>query len=277
MPILHAIVLGIVQGLSEFLPISSSGHLILVPELFDWTELTQRPALNKTFDVALHVGTFVGAAWYFRHDLARYIGAAWRSLRRRAIRSADERMAWLLVVSAIPGAIVGATLEGVIEDHLGQPVLIGVMLIVFAVVLLVADRLPARRHQDDFRLRDALLMGTAQAVALQPGVSRSGITISMGRWLEFNRGAAARLSFLMSLPIIAGAGLFEGVEVIADGGIPNDYVAPFIWGMLAAAISSFLVIGWLLRFLQTRSFAPFVVYRFVVGAAVIVIFATGLR
>jgi undecaprenyl-diphosphatase len=276
-PIFHAIVLGIVQGLSEFLPISSSGHLILVPELFDWTELTDHPSLNKTFDVALHVGTFVGAAWYFRHDIARYLAAAWRSLRHRAIRSVDERMAWLLVVSAIPGAILGATLEGVIEDHLGQPVLIGVMLIVFGVVLLLADRLPERRHQEDFRLRDALLMGTAQAVALQPGVSRSGITISMGRWLAFDRGSAARLSFLMSLPIIAGAGLFEGAEVVADGGIPDSYVAPFIWGMAAAAISSFLVIGWLLRFLETRSFAPFVVYRFVVGSAVIVIFATGLR
>jgi undecaprenyl-diphosphatase len=277
MPILHAIVLGIVQGLSEFLPISSSGHLILVPELFDWTELTRHPDLNKTFDVALHVGTFVGAAWYFRHDLARYIAAAWRSLRNRAIRSVDERMAWLLLVSAIPGAIVGATLEGVIEDYLGEPVLIGVMLIVFGVVLWLADRLPQRRHQDDFHLRDAFLMGTAQAVALQPGVSRSGITISMGRWLAFDREAAARLSFLMSLPIIAGAGLFEGAEVVADGGIPEDYVAPFLWGMVAAAISSFLVIGWLLRFLQTRSFTPFVIYRFVVGAAVIIVFATGLR
>jgi undecaprenyl-diphosphatase len=276
-PILHAIVLGIVQGLSEFLPISSSGHLILVPELFDWTELTRHPDLNKTFDVALHVGTFVGAAWYFRHDLARYIAAAWRSLRKRAIRSVDERMAWLLLVSAIPGAIVGATLEGVIEDYLGEPVLIGVMLIVFGVVLWLADRLPQRRREEDFQLRDALLMGTAQAVALQPGVSRSGITISMGRWLAFDREAAARLSFLMSLPIIAGAGLFEGAEVVADGGIPDDYVAPFLWGMVAAAVSSFLVIGWLLRFLQTRSFTPFVIYRFVVGAAVIIIFATGLR
>jgi undecaprenyl-diphosphatase len=276
-PILHAIVLGIVQGLSEFLPISSSGHLILVPELFDWTELTRRPSLNKTFDVALHVGTFVGAAWYFRNDLARYVAAAWRSLRHRAIRSVDERMAWLLLVSAIPGAIVGATLEGVIEDHLGQPVLIGVMLIVFGVVLLLADRLPEGRHQDDFRLRDALLMGTAQAVALQPGVSRSGITISMGRWLAFDRGAAARLSFLMSLPIIAGAGLFKGLEVVRDGGIPDNYVAPFLWGMLAAAISAFIVIALLLKFLQTHTFTPFVIYRIAAGAAVILVFASGLR
>jgi undecaprenyl-diphosphatase len=276
-PILHAIVLGIVQGLSEFLPISSSGHLILVPELFRWTELTDHPSLNKTFDVALHAGTFVGAAWYFRHDLARYIAAAWRSLWQRSIRSVDERMAWLLLISAIPGAIVGAALEGVIEDHLGQPVLIGVMFILFAIVLYIADDVPQRRHQDDFRLRDALLMGTAQAVALQPGVSRSGVTISMGRWLMFDRTAATRLSFLMSLPIIAGAGLFKGAEVVRDGGIPDNYVAPFVWGMLAAAVSAFVVIALLLKFLQTHTFTPFVIYRIAVGAVIILVFATGLR
>jgi undecaprenyl-diphosphatase len=276
-PILHAIVLGLVQGLSEFLPISSSGHLLLVPELFKWTELTDHPSLNKTFDVALHVGTFVGAAWYFRHDLVRYIAAGWRSLWRRSIRSVDERMAWLLLLSAVPGAIVGAALEGVIEDNLGQPVLIGVMFIVFAVVLYFADRLPNRRHQDEFRLRDALLMGGAQAVALQPGVSRSGITISMGRWLQFDRTAATRLSFLMSLPIIAGAGLFKGAEVVRDGGIPDNYVAPFLWGMLASAISAFIVIALLLKFLQTHTFTPFVIYRIAAGAAVILVFATGLR
>jgi undecaprenyl-diphosphatase len=177
----------------------------------------------------------------------------------------------------VPAAITGALLSDLIEEQLGAIWLIGVMLIVFAVVLELADRLPSRRPSETFRLRDALLMGGAQAVALQPGVSRSGITISMGRWLGFQRGAAARLSFLMSLPIIAGAGLFEGAEVAADGGIPDNYVAPFIWGMIAAAISSFLVIGWLLRFLQTRSFMPFVIYRIVVGLAVIVIFGTGLR
>lgn len=277
MPILHAIVLGIVQGLSEFLPISSSGHLLLAPELFQWTELTDHPSLNKTFDVALHVGTFVGAAWYFRHDLARYISAAWRSLWRWSVRSVDERMAWLLLISAIPGAIVGAAFESVIEDHLGQPVLIGTMFVVFAVVLYFADRLPQGRHQDDFRLRDALLMGGAQAVALQPGVSRSGITISMGRWLRFDRTAATRLSFLMSLPIIAGAGLYKGLEVVRDGGIPDSYVAPFLWGMMAAAISSFVVIALLLRFLQRHSFTPFVIYRIAAGVAVIIVFATDLR
>ena len=145
------------------------------------------------------------------------------------------------------------------------------------VVLYLADRLPNRRHQDDFRLRDALLMGGAQAVALQPGVSRSGITISMGRWLRFDRTAATRLSFLMSLPIIAGAGLFKGAEVVRDGGIPDSYVAPFLWGMLAAAISAFIVIALLLKFLQTHTFTPFVIYRIAAGVAVILVFSTGLR
>jgi undecaprenyl-diphosphatase len=276
-PILHAIVLGIFQGLSEFLPISSSGHLLLIPELFEWTELTDNPELNKTFDVALHIGTFVGAAWYFRHDLATYIAAAFRSLRARAIRTTDERIAWLLLVSAIPGAIVGALLDNVIEDHLGAPVLIGVMLIVFGGVLYWADHLPGDRHQNDFRLRDALFMGAAQAVALQPGVSRSGVTITMGRWLEFDRAAAARISFLMSLPIIAGAGLYQGAKVAADGGIPSDFVAPFIWGMVAAGVSGFLAIFGLIKYVQTRTFTPFVIYRFVVGALIIVVFGTGLR
>ncbi|MGH9033594.1 MAG: undecaprenyl-diphosphate phosphatase, partial [Acidimicrobiia bacterium] len=186
MPILHAIVLGIVQGLTEFLPISSSGHLILVPELFGWNELTSDPELNKTFDVALHIGTFVGVAWYFRLDIVRYVRAALRSLRNRAIDDVDERIAWLLALSAVPGAIVGALLNDFIDDELGRPILIGVMLIAFAVVLQVADRLPGTRHAEGFALRDAALMGMAQALALQPGVSRAGATISMGRWLRFD-------------------------------------------------------------------------------------------
>jgi undecaprenyl-diphosphatase len=276
-PILHAIVLGIVQGLTEFLPISSSGHLILVPELFEWTELTRDPELNKTFDVALHIGTFVGAAWYFRHDLARYISAAARSIGARAIRSTDQRIAWLLLLSTLPAAATGAALDDFIEDDLGSPILIGVMLIVFGAVMYAADHLPQKRETDEFGARDAVLMGAAQAIALQPGVSRSGVTISMGRWLRFSRESAARISFLMSLPIIAGAGLYEGVQVIADGGIPEGFVAPFLWGMLAAGVSGFLGIAGLLKFLQTRSLDVFVVYRFVVGAAIIVIFATGWR
>lgn len=151
-PVLHAIVLGITQGLSEFLPISSSGHLILVPWLFGWEELTGAATadLNKTFDVALHVGTILASLAYFRKDLARLAGAGLTSVRRRAIRTADERLAWLLTLSAIPGAIVGAVLEDVINEQLGKIWLIAVMLIVFALVLAVADRLPSNMAEGDY-------------------------------------------------------------------------------------------------------------------------------
>ena len=277
MSVLHAIILGIVQGLSEFLPISSSGHLILVPELFGWTELTKDPQLNKTFDVALHLGTLVAAVWYFRRDVWRYLLAALQTVKVRKVTTTDERLAWLLLLSAVPGAIVGALFGSTIEEHLGDPILIGVMLILFGLVLLVVDRMGGERPSDDFRRRDAVIMGLAQAVALQPGVSRAGVTMTAGRWLKFDRAAAARLSFLMSIPIIAGAGLYKGAEVVGGSGIPSDFVAPFIWGTIAAAVSGFLAIAWLLRYLQTKSFMPFVIYRFVVGGAVILIFATGLR
>ena len=276
MSVLHAIILGIVQGLSEFLPISSSGHLILVPELFGWNELTSNPSLNKTFDVALHMGTLIAAVWYFRNDVWRYLLAALQTVKQRAVRTTDERIAWLLLLSAVPGAIVGALFGSTIEETLGDPILVGAMLIAFGFVLLFVDRLGGARPSDDFRRRDALLMGIAQAVALQPGVSRSGVTMTMGRWLRFDRAAAARISFLMAIPITAGAGVYKGLEVARDG-IPSGFVAPFIWGMIAAAISGFLAIAWLLRYLQTNSFMPFVIYRFVVGGAVILIFATGLR
>ena len=276
MPILHAIVLGIVQGLSEFLPISSSGHLILVPELFHWNELVQHPHLNKTFDVALHVGTFVAALWYFRHEVVRYAAAGIHSIRTRSVRTLDERIAWLLLLSAIPGAVIGALLEDTIDDELGDPVLIGAMLVVFAGVLWFADRARGQRADEDFRVRDAAVMGIAQALALQPGVSRSGVTISAGRWRGFDREAATRLSFLMSLPIIAGAAIYKGAKLVQDG-VPHGFAAPMIWGTIAAAISGFIAIAALLRLVRTTSFTPFVIYRVIAGIAVIVIFATNLR
>jgi undecaprenyl-diphosphatase len=275
--VLHAIVLGIVQGLTEFLPISSSGHLILVPELFGWTELTKDADLERTFDVALHMGTLVGAVWYFRSEVAHYAAAAVDSVRTRSVRTTDARMAWLLALSAVPGAIVGAAIGSTVDDELGDPVLIGVMLILGSFVLLWADRLSGERRFETYRRRDALVMGAAQAVALQPGVSRSAITISAGRFLSFDRDAATRLSFLMSLPIIAGAGIFEGAEVMREGGIADDLIVPFLCGMIASAISGWIAISWLLRFLRTRSFTPFVVYRIALGVIVIIVFATGLR
>ncbi|MER3453174.1 MAG: hypothetical protein C4344_05935 [Acidimicrobiia bacterium] len=276
MPVIHAIVLGIVQGATEFLPVSSSGHLVLVPWLLGWNELARDPGLNKTFDVALHIGTFAGAAAYFRADLVRYARAGLRALGRRPA-GPDARMAWLLAVSAVPAAVVGGLFGGAVEERLGQPWLVGSMLVVFGLVLFVADRLPGRRDAMTFGLRDAVVMGTAQALALQPGVSRSGVTISAARWLDFERDAAARLSFLMSLPVIAGAGLYKAVEVVGGQGIPREVVPAFVWGTLVSALTGFVAVWGLLRLVRTGSFFPFVAYRVIAGLAVVAVVASHLR
>jgi undecaprenyl-diphosphatase len=274
-PIIHAIILGIVQGLSEFLPISSSGHLILVPWLFHWHDFTGVGGehLNKTFDVALHMGTFVGAVVYFREDLLRFLRAGISSISQRAVRTTDERLAWLLLLSAVPGALVGALGESWIEEHTGKPWLIGIMLIVFGVVLYVADRAAGRLDVEDWQPRHAAVMGLAQALALQPGVSRSGVTISAGRFLGLTRDAAARISFLMSLPIIGGAGLYKGAKLFAGDGIPSGFGAAFAWGMVASGVTGFIAIWFLLRLIRTRSFTPFVAYRILAGAFVLVVAA----
>ena len=274
MPIIHAIVLGITQGLSEFLPISSSGHLILVPWLFHWHDFANND-LNKTFDVALHMGTFVGAVVYFWSDLVVYVRSGLRAIGHRGIRTTDERIAVLLALSVIPGGLTGALGESFIEDHTGKPVLIAIMLILFGAVLFWADRLPGRRDVGEFRFRDAAVMGVLQAAALQPGVSRSGVTISGGRWLGFDRDAAARISFLMSIPIIGGAGLYKGAKLAAHGGIPQGMGPAFAWGTAASALTGFMAIWALLRIIRTRSFTPFVLYRLAAGALVLVI--AGIR
>ena len=277
-PVVHAIVLGITQGLSEFLPISSSGHLILVPWLFGWKELTgpANAELNKTFDVALHVGTFLATLVYFRAELGRLAAAGLGSVRRRSVRTADERLAWLLLLSAIPGAIVGAVLESVIDEHLGQIWLIAVMLIVFGLLLAAADRLPGDRKEHEYGRREAVIMGTAQAVALSPGVSRSGITITAARWLGFERDAAARLSFLMSLPITGGAALYKGAKLAAHG-LPPGTAAAFVWGIVASAVTGLAAVWLVLKVVRTRSFLPFVLYRVLAGAAVLAVLASPLR
>ncbi len=276
MPIYQAIVLGITQGLTEFAPVSSSGHLILVPWLFKWTIL-QNPSLNKTFDVALHLGTFVGAVIYFRRDLIELIGAWFRSIRKRRIDHTDERIAWFLVIGSIPGAVLGAAFESTIEDKLGQPWLIAIMLAVFAVVLYVVDRVAAQtKRMRNLTAGNALVIGAAQAVALQPGVSRSGVTITAARALGMTRESAARFSFLLSLPIIGGAGLLKALQLAKDG-FPPHMTGAFFWGMVSSAVSGFLVISWLLRYLRTKDFLPFLIYRLAVAAAILILIATGVR
>lgn len=269
MEILHAIVLGVVQGLSEFLPISSSGHLELTRWLFGWDDLT--PEVETSFDVAVHMGTLLGAIAYLRKDVMKYLRAGFAPLQGRALDT-DGRIAWFLVASAVPAGITGVLLKDQITD-LDSIAMIAVMLIVFGVLLLLADRLPERRALDDFTLRDALLMGVGQALALQPGVSRSGATLTVSRYLGFERDSAARLVFLMSLPVIAGAGVFS----LLDAEIPSDFWPPFLWGMAASAITGWLAVWGTLQLVRTHTFLPFVIYRISLGVAVLVILATGWR
>ncbi len=273
-------VLGLTQGLSEFLPISSSGHLLLVPWLFGWQDFAGPGGkeLEKAFDVALHVGTSVAVLAYFRRDLGPLARAGLRSARRRVVETAEERLFWLLMISAVPGVITGALLDGFITEHLGAEWLIGLMLVLFGGVLLLADRRPAERPEGEFVRRDALLMGLAQAVALQPGVSRSGVTMSMARWLRFDRSATARLSFLMSVPITGGAVAYKvGKLFLLDGGIPDGFGGAFAVGIVASGLSGFAAVAVLIKLLRTRTFAPFVAYRVVAGLAVVALAASSVR
>jgi len=188
----QALVLGIVQGLTELLPISSSGHLILVPWLADWHYLEAHPDFNKTFDVALHLGTLVAVVVYFWSDVVRYVTAGFRSVGRHSVSGPDERIAWYVFAATIPTAVAGAAGEDVIEKHLGQPWQIAILLAVFGVLLWLADRLPERRTIQDLRFGTAFAIGVSQILALVPGVSRSGITITTGRAAGLDRASAAR-------------------------------------------------------------------------------------
>ena len=266
MPILHAIVLGIVQGLSEFLPISSSGHLRIVPWLFDWDDFAGNESLEKTFDVALHIGTLVGVLAYFRKDLVALV----RDGLTRP-RSKEGRLAWYLAASSVPAAITGALFSDVIEEELGQIWLIATMLIVFGVVLYLADRRPGGRPVDGVRFRDVMIMGAGQAMALQPGVSRSGVTMTAGRFAGLDRDAAARIAFLMSVPITGGAVLFKALDAFGgDGaGIPDGFAPAFIWGIVASGVTGWIAVWGTLRLIRTHTFTPFVIYRVVLGVAVL--------
>lgn len=275
-PILHAIVLGLVQGLSEFLPISSSGHLLLVPWLFDWHDLND-VSIKKAFDVALHLGTLVAVVGYFRRDLVVYVREGVRLVvKRERPTNLEGRIAWLLVLSTIPAAAVGALLEDQIDEHLGRPVLIGISLVVFGLLLGWVDRRGGDRTIEGFSKRDAILVGAAQALALNPGTSRSGITITTARLTGFTRDAAARISFLMSIPVTAGAVVFKMAKLISDG-IPDGLGTPMVVGIVTSGLAGWLAVWGTIRLVRTRSFLPFVVYRCALGVAVLVVAAAGWR
>ena len=278
LPDWQAFILGITQGLTEMLPISSSGHLILVPWLGNWHYLENHVAFNKTFDVALHAGTLVAVIAYFWSDIVAILRAWFGSVKRRSIATQDERLAWLLLVATIPAALGGAAGESFIEKRLGQPWQIGIALAVLGVVLWWADRLPEKREMTSLRYRDALALGLAQMLALIPGVSRSGATITGGRLFKLDRDAAARFSFLMLVPVVLGAVVLKTVKDILLGpGLPAGWGGPFVVGMLAAAGSGLLAIWALLGYVRRHNYSVFVLYRLALALGIFIIIVSGVR
>jgi undecaprenyl-diphosphatase len=273
----QALVLGIVQGLTELLPISSSGHLILVPWLADWDYLEAHPEFNKTFDVALHLGTLVAVVVYFRREIVELVSAWLVSVRRRSIRSANERVAWIVAIATVPAAAAGAAGEGFVEDHLGEPWQIALFLAVFGVLLWIADRAPERRRMAGIGYGEALAVGLAQALSLAPGVSRSGITITTARALGLDRDSAARLSFLLLVPIVFGAVIFKGLGDVVFGDLPPGSTGPFVVGTMAAAASGLVAIWALLGYVRRHDYSVFVVYRLLVAVAIAAIILSGVR
>lgn len=253
--IFQALIMGIVQGLGEFLPISSSAHLVLLPWLFGWKD----PGL--TFDVALHMGTLLAVVIYFFRD--------WINILKGALGrtpSSEKRLFWYLVIATIPGAIIGFALEDKAATVFRSPLLIGTMLIVMGIILYLADRKKQLRTTETMTISDAILIGLSQALAIIPGVSRSGSTMTVARLLSLTREDAARFSFLMSTPIIMGAGLLSIRHLHVA-----DINTAFIVGVISSFIVGLLSISFLLRYLKTSNFKIFVGYRFLVGLGVILL------
>jgi undecaprenyl-diphosphatase len=273
---LEALILGVVQGLTEFLPISSSGHLILVPWLLDFHYLQDHEQFNKTFDVALHAGTLAAVLVYFRAEIAELVRSVLKSVRRRRITEPGERLAWLIALATVPAASIGAIWADQIEEDLGEPWQIAILLVVFGILLWVADRLPQRRDMDELDWRGAVAIGFAQAIALAPGTSRSGITITAARLLGLTRDAAARFSFLLLAPVTFGAVVFKGIELARDG-LPPGSAGPVAVGVVAAAVSGFAAIWALLRYVRTHGYDLFVVYRLIAAVVILLLIATGVQ
>jgi undecaprenyl-diphosphatase len=266
----QAVFLGLLQGLTEFLPISSSAHLRIFPELFGWGDP------GAAFTAVVQIGTELAVLIYFRKDLWR-IGSTWvRALFDASLRGEqDVRLGWFIIIGSLPIVLLGILLKDIIERDFRNLWVIGTTLIVLGVVLGVADRIGRRtRSIEQLTLRDAILLGMAQACALVPGVSRSGATISMGLFLGLDRAAATRYAFLLAIPAVVGAGLFELPEI--PGG--DNIYGP--WPTLVATVVAFVVgyaaIAWLLRYVSTRSYLPFVIYRIALGTFILTMLSLGV-
>jgi undecaprenyl-diphosphatase len=265
MDLLQAIILGLVQGATEFIPVSSSGHLVLVPWLLHW----ESPGL--VFDTVVHWGTLVAVLAYFWRDWLALISAWLRGLLRWDWRDPLARLMWLLIVGSIPAAVIGFLLEDLFESLFGEPAWVSVFLLVTAGLLALSERLAQRtRGMEDLHWLDALLIGLGQAAAIAPGISRSGATMATGLFRGLDRPAAARFSFLLATPIIFGAGLLQLVDLFAAPD-PLSQVPMLAAGFLAAAISGYLCIRGLLRYLQRGRLYPFAIYCAVFGLFCLVV------
>lgn len=270
MDIMHAVILGALQGATEVLPISSSAHLILFPWISGW------PESGLTFDVALHFGTFIAIFAYFRKDISALVQGGVSSLVSRDFSGSYARLPWLIVAASVPAAILGKLFEDKIEEFFrGSPLLISVMLVLFGLALGLADRY-GRRLRDiaSVNLVNAMTIGCMQCLALIPGVSRSGITITAALLLGLARPEAARLSFLLSVPIVFGAALLKGIHLLRHG-IEPGMLAPMLAGVVVAAVSGYLSIAFLLSFVQKRTVWPFVWYRVALGGGIMLAIDAG--
>ena len=256
MDTIHILILAIVQGLSEFLPISSSAHLILVPKLLGWQDQ------GLAFDVAVHVGTLIAVFYYFRVDLMKIFGDFFISLKKKESYG-DSRMVWLAVIGTIPVGIVGLLFNNFIEETLRSPLIIAFSTIFFGFILWKADLSHGDKKIDKIGIKEALLIGIAQAIALIPGTSRSGITITAALFLGFSRTTAARFSFLLSIPVIVLAGALEGLKLVkADISVEWGTI---LLGIIFSAVSAYLCIFLFLRFIEKAGMLPFVIYRLILG------------
>jgi undecaprenyl-diphosphatase len=255
-PVLQAAVLGLIQGVTEFVPISSSGHLVLAPRLLGWHD----PGM--AFDVAVHLGTLLALLVYFRREWVALIKGFFLSFARRPSQwTEDMRVAWFLVLASVPAAIAGALLNDSIENHLRTPAWVAVFLLVGAAIMTGAEAFGSRsRSFDQLRARDAGVVGVAQVLALVPGTSRSGITISAGMYDGLKREAAAKFAFLMAAPITAGAGLWEAQKLVRHG-FPHAGPGVFAVGLITAAVTGFIAIKFMLGYLKHGTLVPFVIYR----------------
>ena len=251
MTIIQSIILGIIQGIAEFLPISSSAHLVFIPWILNW------PAHTVAFDVALHIGTLFALLLFFWKE--------WRGIIK-------SPLLWLLILGSIPGAIAGFLGEKYFEEALRGPLTIAIFMIGLALLLWAAEIIGQKRRElSSVNWLDAMIIGIAQSLALMPGVSRAGITMTTGLFVGLKREAAAKFSFLLSTPIILGAGAYKGYGLLKHG-LPVDERAPFLIGLITAAVVGFFAIKYLLRYLQNNSFYLFVWYRIIVGVGLIVVF-----